>query len=97
MQPIPNKIRVLHYPQVPCTPFFVDVENEREAYLVAKTLADQHLFLYDNNFIPDYSNSINVVMWNKDSDGGGNADWVDYYNESEAMEWDELVQTYFEA
>ena len=97
MQSIPNKIRVLHYPQVPCSAFFVDVQNEREAYLVAKTLADQHNFLYDNNIIPDFSNAINVVMWDEDSDGEGNPDWVDYYKEAEVMDWDEIVEAYFEA
>jgi len=96
MQSITNKIRVLHYPQIPCTPFFVDVQNEREAYLVEKTLADQHVFLFDNNIIPDYSNATSVVMWDEDSDGEGNADWIDYYNESEEMEWNEIVETYFE-
>ena len=87
----------MHYPQVPCKAFFVDVQNEREAYLVAKTLADQHNFLYDNNIIPDFSNAINVVMWDEDSDGEGNPDWVDYYNEAEVMDWDEIVEAYFEA
>ena len=94
MQKVTNKLRVLHYPQVPCTPFFVDVNNEEQALLISETLANQHLFLYDNNFIPDYSNMISVVMWDENSDGEGNPDWVDYYNEEEGMEFDEFVETY---
>jgi hypothetical protein len=91
---VKNKLRVLHYPQVPCTPFFVDVKDEEQAYLIQETLADQHLFLFDNNMIPDYCNSIEVVMWEEDSDGDGNADWVSYYNEEEGVEWDEFVEEY---
>lgn len=94
MQKVTNKLRVLHYPQIPCTPFFVDVKNEEQALLIRETLANQHLFLFDNNFISDYSNIISVVMWDENSDGEGNPDWVDYYNEEEAMEFDEFVETY---
>jgi len=94
MKLVKNKLRVLHYPQVPCAPFFVDVKNEEQAYLIQETLANQHLFLFDNNMIPDYCNSIEVVMWDEDSDGEGNADWVSYYNEEEGIEWDEFVEEY---
>ena len=97
MKKVSNKLRVLHYPQIPCEPFFVDVKNEEQAFLISEALANQHLFLYDNNIIPDYSNAISVVMWDEDSDGEGNADWVDYYNEEEAMEFDEFVKTYLSA
>ena len=94
MHKVTNKLRVLHYPQVPCTPFFVDVKDEEQALLIRETLANQHLFLFDNNFIDDYSNVILVVMWDENSDGEGNPDWVDYYNEAEGMEFDEFVETY---
>lgn len=94
MKKVANKLRVLHYPQIPCTPFFVDVKDEEQAYLISETLANQHFFLFDNNFIPDYANVISVVMWDEDSDGDGNPDWVDYWNEEEAMEWDEFSETY---
>jgi len=97
MQKVTNKLRVLHYPQIPCTPFFVDVKDEEQALLIRETLANQHLFLFDNNFIPDYSNVISVVMWDENSDGEGTPDWVDYYNEEEAMEFDEFVETYLSA
>jgi hypothetical protein len=91
---VKNKLRVVHYPQIPCTPFFVDVKDEEQAYLITETLADQHLFLFDNNFIPDYSNIILVQMWEEDFDGEGNPGWGDYYNEEEGMEWDEVVEMY---
>jgi hypothetical protein len=91
---VTNKLRVLHYPQVPCKPFIVDVKDEEQAYLVSNALANQHLFLFEINFIPDYANSISVVMWDENSDGEGNGDWVDYYNEEEGMEFDEFAETY---
>lgn len=87
--PVPNKIRVCHFPQVPCKPFIVEVENEREAYLVEQALANQHLWLFDNGIIPDYCNAITVEIWDEN-------EWVDYWNESECMEWDEFEETYFE-
>ncbi len=87
MKNVTNKLRVMHYPQIPCTPFFVDVKNEEQALLIRETLADQHLFLYDNNFIPDYSNIITVVMWDEEEQ-----DWIDYWNEEECMEFDEFVE-----
>lgn len=94
MKNVKNKLRVLHYPQIPCEPFFVDVKDEEQALLVRETLADQHLFLYDNNMIHDYCNAISVVMWDEDSDGEGTPDWSDYYNEEEMMDFDEFVEAY---
>ena len=82
---VKNKLRVVHIPQVPMKGFTVEVENEREAYLVYNVMADQHLFLFENNVIPDYSNVIFIEML---EDG----EWVNYWNESEMMEWDEVVE-----
>lgn len=94
MQNVKNKLRVLHYPQFPCEPFIVDVKDEEQAFLIRETLANQHLFLYKNKFIPDYANMILVSMWDEDYDGEGNADWVDYYNEFEDMDFDEYAEKY---
>lgn len=73
MQLIKHKIRVLHHPQIPCKPFIREVNNEREAYLLIETLADQHLFLFHNKFIPDYANIVTLEMF---EDG----EWCSYYN-----------------
>lgn len=97
-QPVPNKIRVCHFPQIPCKPFIVEVNNEREAYLIEQVFANQHLWLFENKIIPDYCNAITVEMWEGEIDHDGDMihDWVDYWNESECMEWEEFKQTYFE-
>ena len=82
-----NKLRVTHMPQIPCKGFSVEVKNEREAWLIYETMANQHLFLFENNMIPDYSNIILVEMW---EDG----EWCSYYNEKEFMEWEEFVKEF---
>ena len=97
MNLIANKLRVSHFPQIPCKPFRVEVRNEREAFLVYNTIADQHLFLYENNFIPDYSNTLMIQMWDDDLEPDDNGEkWTDYWNEEEVMEWDEFSNTYHE-
>lgn len=45
---------------------------------------------YLDNHLPDGAK----IMFEEDSDGEGNPDWVDYYNEEEMMEFDEFVETY---
>lgn len=51
-----KKLRVCHYPQIPCEPFIVEVGDLKEAKLLFDTLANYDLFQYDNNIKPDYSN-----------------------------------------
>lgn len=87
MKKVQNKLRVSHFPQVPCKPFTVEVKDEEQAHLMVEALANQHLFLFDNNFIPDYANILLVEMF---EDG----EWIDYWNEEELMEFDEFVETY---
>lgn len=96
MKKVTNKIRVHHYPQIPCKPFIVEVADEFEAYKMQQTLTNQHLFLFENNIIPDYANEICIVMWDEDSDGEGNPGWSDYWNDQEEMDFDEFVETYIE-
>lgn len=83
MQLSGKRLQVWHFPQVPCTPFTVDVKDEYEAMKMINTLADQHCWLFQNKIIPDYSNNFMVVMW---EDG----EWVDYYNHEAQMGWDDF-------
>lgn len=87
-KPITNKIRVWHIPQVPMKAFKVEVENEREAALLISVLSMQHLWLFENDVIPDYSNAMGVEMFEDN-------EWVEYYNEKEGMDWDEIENEYF--
>lgn len=94
MKLVPNKLKVSHFAQVPCKPFEAEVKDEVEAKRIIDILANQHLFLFENKIIPDYSNVICVSMWEEDSDGDGTPGWVDYWNEEESMEWAEFEETY---
>jgi hypothetical protein len=94
MKKVKNKLRVSHYPQIPCKPFTVEVADEIEASRVSSILAEQHLFLFKEKMIPDYSNTILVEMYEDDCDGEGNAGWCDYFNEEEGMDFDEYEETY---
>jgi len=89
MKKVKNKLQVLHYPQIPCKPFRVDVKDEYEAGRIINILAKQHLFLYEKNIIPDYSNVIEVVMYDEDE-----KKWITYWNEEECMEWEEIEDNY---
>ena len=88
MKNVKNKLRVIHFAQVPCEPFIVEVKDEKEAFKILTVLADQHLFLYKNNIIPDYNNVIAVEMF---EDG----EWIDYWNDEELMGWDEIEHNNF--
>lgn len=87
MQLSGKKLQVRHFAQIPCQPFCVEVKDEYDAYRIIQILANQHLFLFDQHIIPDYSNVIIVVMWDE-----GENDWIDYFNESEMCEWGEFEE-----
>ena len=89
MQLSGKRLQVHHYPQVPCNPFCVDVKDEYEAARLMDILADQHAWLFKNKLIPDYCNSLNVAMWDEEE-----KEWVDYFNEAEQMNWDDLEAVY---
>lgn len=93
---VPNKLRIYHFAQVPCKPFFVEVADEYEAKKMMDTLAQQHLFLEKENIIPDYSNAMGVEMWDENCDGEGKAGWCDYWNEEELMDFSEIEENYLE-
>lgn len=94
MQKVKNKLRVLHYAQIPCKPFIVEVKDEEQALFIKDALAKQHLFLFHNRIIPDYSNAIYVEMWDETFNEAGIAEWVDYYNEEEEMDFYEITEKY---
>jgi Superinfection exclusion gene product 17 len=96
-KPVSNKLRITHFPQVgTCKKsFVVQVDNEEQAHILMNVLSIQHIWLEKNKIIPDFSNAMFIEMYDEDSDGDGNPDWVDYWNEEEGMDWDELEKTYF--
>lgn len=96
----PAKLRVLHFPQVPCKPFEVLCSTPAEARKIEITLANQHLWLFENNFIPDYSNVIVVECFDEaDFDEGGNG-WGDFGYEDpktgEHYDWSKFCETFIQ-
>jgi len=88
-KPTKQKLRVSHFPQIPCKPFSYEVKNEREAYILEDAITRQHLFLFKNGFIPDYANVFNVEVFNEEDN-----EWQDYFNEFHELEWDDLCQEF---
>lgn len=90
MELVKNKLRICHYAQVPCEPYIVEnIKDEYEAAKIADILAYQHLFLREKRIIPDYSNVITIEMFDEEEQ-----EWVDYWNDKEYMDWEELYNTY---
>lgn len=82
-----KKLRLSHYPQIPCKPFHVEVKSLEEAKLISDTLANYDLFQYDNNIKGDYANATVVeeyceeeqewISWSDDDTGIDDID--DYF------------------
>ena len=70
-----KELRVAHYPQLPCKPFIVDVDNLEEAKKIFDVLANYDLFQYENNIKPDYSNITALEEYREEEDEW--YDWVD--------------------
>ena len=76
-----TKLRVSHFPQVPCKAFHVDVDSIEEAMKIKNILANYDLFQYNNRIKPDYCNVTTIDMWDEDSDGEGNPGWCNWSDE----------------
>lgn len=58
-----KKLRVCHFPQIPCKAFIVEVKDLNEAKLIFDTLANYDLFQFENRIKPDYCNSTVLEEW----------------------------------
>lgn len=61
------KLRIAHYPQIPCKPFYVEVNSIQEGYKLSQVLADYDLFQYENKIKPDYSNMTVLEQFDEDT------------------------------
>lgn len=93
-----NKLRVVHFPQVGSLKkaFIFEVKDESHAYAVEQALALQHLWLFKNKVIPDYSNAIIVEIWDDtiDDETSEPYGWCDYMTE-DGDDWDSYVKEHF--
>lgn len=81
-------LRVAHFPQIPCKPFDVEVEDLKQAKLVMDVLSNYDLFQYENSIKPDYCNVTVLEMWDEEVE-----DWCNWYDEETGI--DDLDE-YFE-
>ena len=71
-------LQVWWIPQIPGTPFEVDVESVEEAVKLLKILADYDI---EHQIKPDYSNVGGLQRWCDSCDGEGTPGWEDWYDE----------------
>lgn len=95
-QSVNKDVRVSHFAQIPCKAFSVIVKYNKEdetpvevkANNILNIIAKQHLFLGNENIIPDFCNIITVEVQNE------KGEWEDYYNEKEEKTWDDMCDEY---
>lgn len=75
------KLRVCHFPQIPCKPFTVTVESPQEAKKIMDILADYDHFQFDNNIKPDYCNMSVFECWDEEEQ-----DWLEWNDEETGLE-----------
>ena len=69
------KLRIAHYPQIPCTPFYVEVAGLNDARRMMQTLAEYDLFQLTHRIKPDFCNMQTLEMY--DGVAGEWVAWVD--------------------
>lgn len=78
-------LQVWWIPQIPGSPFEVDVASVAEAAKLLTVLADYDRFQYENRIKPDYSNSGGLRRW-CDDNGDGEPGWEDWYDDATGMD-----------
>ncbi|MGL4573047.1 MAG: hypothetical protein ACRCVJ_18550 [Clostridium sp.] len=76
-----KKLRVVHYPQIPCKGFKVEVKDEIEAKKIMDVLADYDLFQYENKIKPDYCNSTILEQYNEED-----KQWEDWFDDKSGVD-----------
>jgi hypothetical protein len=72
------RLRVSHFPQIPCKAFKVEVATLEEGLKLMDMLADYDLFQYESNIKPDYCSTTVLEMWDENSDGEGTPGWNEW-------------------
>ena len=76
-----KKLSVWWVPQVPMAAFRVPVKSVAEGVKVMDVLADYDSFQFENEVKGDYASAGGLDVWDEDSDGQGNPDWANWYDE----------------
>ena len=72
-KPKENDLRVWWIPQIPMDPFYVEVQDYKEAIVMLKTLAEYDIFQLKKNIKPDYSNAGGLHRFEDN-------EWVEWYS-----------------
>lgn len=76
-----KKLRVSHFPQIPCEAFVVEVQCIKEAKKISDILADYDLFQYENRIKPDYANATVVEGFDEEDQ-----EWVSWSDEETGID-----------
>ena len=77
-----QQLRVWWIPQVPGTPFLVDVDSVRDGVTLMDVLAKYDAFQYEHRIKPDYSNAGGLCVFDpQDNTDSPNGSWVDWWDE----------------
>lgn len=83
-----KKLRVSHFPQIPCKAFIVEVSSLEEAKNISDVLANYDLFQFENRIKPDYSNATVVEEFDKVEQ-----EWISWSDEETGID---DIDEYFE-
>jgi hypothetical protein len=75
------KLRVSHFPQVPCKPFIVPVDSLKEARKIFDVLANYDIFQFENRIKPDYCNTTVLEYWDEEEQ-----EWLSWYDEETGID-----------
>jgi hypothetical protein len=84
-------LRVWWIPQVPGTPFYVNVNNEKEAQLILDTLAEYDKFQFQHKIKPNYTNAGGLERYEPGEDGD-RSEWVTWYEEGTGLDFDDYCE-----
>ena len=76
-----KKLRVLHFPQIPCNPFVVNVKDLEEAKLIYNVLADYDLFQFEQRIKSDYSNTTVIEEYDETE-----REWFPWWDEETGID-----------
>lgn len=76
-----KKLRVSHFPQIPCKAFTVDVKNLEEAKKISDVLANYDLFQLENRIKPDYANATVIEEFDEET-----REWVSWRDEETGID-----------
>lgn len=83
-----KKLRVAHFPQVPCKSFVVEVKDLTEAKKISDVLAEYDLFQYENRIKPDYCNVTVIEEFDEEQQ-----EWLSWCDEETGID---NIDEYFE-